>query len=259
VLSGTPLYNGVITGAFVDPTSGSSVTVTSFQMNAGYFDSIGSTELIWYDSSGNKLGSQKNKALGIILFNVTAPKGAASWRIQEVGSEPSGYAIDNVSFNAPQTKCGDTRDALIQEYATYKVAFNPICSDFTQSASAVNYSFAQLNWGTYSWALVRQPLTTAYPAPGLGSWVTYIGSVHTINSAYRNPAHNAAVGGAPASRHLFGDAVDLQNVTRTQSEHDQLAAAAMSAGADYIEPVTGPCKLGCVHADWRSHPGPYIQ
>jgi uncharacterized protein YcbK (DUF882 family) len=30
-----------------------------------------------------------------------------------------------------------------------------------------------------------------------------------IVSGYRDPAHNARVGGAPASRHLHGDAADL--------------------------------------------------
>ena len=36
--------------------------------------------------------------------------------------------------------------------------------------------------------------------------------VHRVDvlSGYRTPAHNASVGGAPDSRHLYGDAADIQ-------------------------------------------------
>lgn len=45
-----------------------------------------------------------------------------------------------------------------------------------------------------------------------------VGKPLIINSAYRDPIHNARVGGAPLSRHKFGDAFDisLSNQTRLQ-------------------------------------------
>jgi hypothetical protein len=91
--------------------------------------------------------------------------------------------------------------------------------------------------------------------------------VHHINSAYRNPDHNAekCVGpGRPGSRHMFGDAVDLQNKSRTLSEWKYLIDMADVAHADFVErnKKTGlpipPCNLGCAHADWREHPGGYV-
>jgi hypothetical protein len=36
-----------------------------------------------------------------------------------------------------------------------------------------------------------------------------------------------------------------------------LWTAAAKANADYIEPQSGPCKLNCLHADWRNHDGGY--
>ncbi len=36
-----------------------------------------------------------------------------------------------------------------------------------------------------------------------------IGEPLRINSAYRSPLHNARVGGAPLSRHKYGDAIDI--------------------------------------------------
>jgi hypothetical protein len=156
--------------------------------------------------------------------------------------------------------CGDERDSIIKEYITYKIPFTPTCDEFTQTAHTADYSFSDLNTGDYSWALIRQPLVnSAVVGYGLEKWVANIGSVHLITSAYRNPARNARVGGATSSRHLYGDAVDLQNVTRSTSEYNLLRKAALSAGADYVEPLNGPCGTGCVHADWRKHKGPYAQ
>jgi len=37
-----------------------------------------------------------------------------------------------------------------------------------------------------------------------------LGASITINSGYRSPAHNAAIGGATASRHVVGDAADIR-------------------------------------------------
>lgn len=49
VLSGTPRFEGSITGTFIDPNTGQSATVPTFTLEAGYFDSVGSTQLRWYD------------------------------------------------------------------------------------------------------------------------------------------------------------------------------------------------------------------
>ena len=163
--------------------------------------------------------------------------------------------------------CGDERDDIISEYKKYKVSLTPKCDDFSQSASSSNYLFSQFNTGDYSYALVRQPLITSTASGyGLDTWIKYIGKVHSINSAYRNPVHNfkpvnegGAGSTAKQSRHMFGDAVDLKNETRTLKEYGLLKKAASTASADYIEPWTGPCKNGCVHADWRKHSGVYAK
>jgi len=50
---------------------------------------------------------------------------------------------------------------------------------------------------------------------------------------------------------------DLRNETYTENEWTAMHTAAANANADYIEPRDGPCGLGCVHADWRTHSGGY--
>ena len=57
----------------------------------------------------------------------------------------------------------------------------------------------------------------------------------------------------PQSRHMYGDAADLRNESRTEEEWKAMYGAALRAHASFREPRDGPCKLNCVHADWRPH------
>jgi hypothetical protein len=154
--------------------------------------------------------------------------------------------------------CGDDRDQLIAQYAAHGVGFTPQCWDFMNGASYpynmvyARYPFIDMRSPDALWAILRYPLTTPYPSVfGLDRWVAaYGGTMFPVNSVYRTPAHNAAVGGAQYSRHLFGDAVDAD--AGTQALWNALKAAADSAHADYIEPQS-QSGLGHVHADWRGH------
>jgi len=65
-----------------------------------------------------------------------------------------------------------------------------------------------------------------------------------VNSGYRNPDYNAAVGGATWSRHMYGDAFDLDPVSVTL---DDLADACYAEGADFVSVY-----VSHVHCDWRN-------
>lgn len=97
VLSGTPLFFGSITGTFVDPATGSPVVVTSFSLDAGYFDGLGTFDLSWFNKDGALLGSESNTEIGIQTFTVTGV-GIASFQVSD-GSDAAGFAIDNVAFD----------------------------------------------------------------------------------------------------------------------------------------------------------------
>ena len=178
------------------------------------------------------------------------------------------------NFSTGRSGCGDNRDQIIQEYANYNVVFYPgttpqsslpRCIDFTGQAHTSFYTFGDLDTGDNShWAIIRSPIVNGSSAGyGLDAWVNHLGGgpARPLNSVYRNPAHNFSVGGAKRSRHMFGDAVDMRNISRTKKEYYTLAFNAALAQAlkyGYIEPLSGPCKLGCVHADWRNAPGPFV-
>jgi hypothetical protein len=101
VLSGYPQFNGSITGKFVDPATGKAGTVNEFSLDAGYFDDLHSTKLTWYNSAGKAIGSATDSIIGIQHFDITSATPIAKFKIKEIGTELSGYAIDNVSFNTP--------------------------------------------------------------------------------------------------------------------------------------------------------------
>lgn len=103
VLSGSPRFQGAIEGIFVNPSDGETpVIVESFSLDAGYFDSNGSTRIEWFDPDGEKLGQRTNTHFGIQRFDIEGGN-IARFRISIIENEPAGYAIDNVSFKPVQS------------------------------------------------------------------------------------------------------------------------------------------------------------
>ncbi|MEL6348405.1 MAG: D-Ala-D-Ala carboxypeptidase family metallohydrolase [Myxococcota bacterium] len=67
-----------------------------------------------------------------------------------------------------------------------------------------------------------------------------------VTSGYRNVVYNDRVGGATWSRHMYGDAVDLQSDAVSL---DDLAALCEDQGAAFVSVYTNH-----VHCDWRTTP-----
>lgn len=169
-----------------------------------------------------------------------------------------GTTVALACATAAHAACGDSRDALIQEYVTYGVSLHPTCSNFTSSRRTEYFAFSELETGDYSWALLRSPFVAAKSAGyGIDRWRYEYGGPRYTNSVYRNPARNQRIGGATQSRHMYGDAADLDNRSGSTSEWWNMYYAAGRAHADWREPTNGPCGYACHHADWRSHSGGY--
>jgi len=97
VLSGSPLFSGAIVGRFVVPSTSSSATVNSFTLDVGYIDSPGSVAVSAYGLNGGLLRRVFPSQVGIDPVTISTA-GIASFRVEAVGYEPAGFAIDNVSF-----------------------------------------------------------------------------------------------------------------------------------------------------------------
>ncbi|MGD0246760.1 MAG: SGNH/GDSL hydrolase family protein [Streptosporangiaceae bacterium] len=96
VLSGTPLFNGSITGTFVNP-DGKKRTVSQFSLDVGYIDNPGSVDVTAYGKSGRSLTVVNVDQTGIVPVTVKAA-GIASFEVAEISGDANGFAIDNVAF-----------------------------------------------------------------------------------------------------------------------------------------------------------------
>lgn len=74
----------------------------------------------------------------------------------------------------------------------------------------------------------------------------WAGASITINSGYRTPNHNASIGGASNSQHIYGKAVDIVCSDKTPL---QLAQRAETLGMKGIE---WNADLGYTHIDTRT-------
>lgn len=70
-----------------------------------------------------------------------------------------------------------------------------------------------------------------------------LGKPLIVNSAYRSPTHNRAVGGAPASKHMLGTAFDI-----AMANHDPVAFEAAARAEGFLGFGTYP-RSGFMHID----------
>ena len=81
----------------------------------------------------------------------------------------------------------------------------------------------------------------------------HFGKAVTITSGYRTPAHNAAVGGAKSSQHLYGRAADIRVEGVSVEDVAAYAESLMpNCGGIGRYPVKAGRATGWVHLDTRA-------
>lgn len=92
VLSGSPTFNGPIAVLFSEDQF-------AVGFDGGFFDAVGSTGITAFDRAGNVLGTVVNEVTGIEFLGLASDTDAiAGVFLDLVGSEPAGFAIDNLRF-----------------------------------------------------------------------------------------------------------------------------------------------------------------
>jgi hypothetical protein len=132
--------------------------------------------------------------------------------------------------------------SLIAQYPVHGVSWTPSCGDFTQTSAATYFSFAELKSPDADWAILTSSVTAGLDAIRSGR-----GSALTLSRAYSTPAHNSEISTASNSRHVYGDAGDIQ--TGSQAMWSEVSQLAKGTGA-CVEPQL-QSTLSHVHADWR--------
>lgn len=188
----------------------------------------------------------------------------ADWMAQTQTPQQNGLGYQELILGATNDtaqvttpgKCGDVRDTMIQEYLNYHVALTPVCISFTQSVFSfvTHFTFGEMNSGDYNWAILTLPLQD-----GIENTRTDYGNQSlTVNSGYRNPAHQCAIDAGAGRRctinssHVMGAAVDFASNSGTWAG----IAAAGKAATACTEPEV-QSGSGHVHLDWRRSPCPY--
>jgi hypothetical protein len=168
----------------------------------------------------------------------------------------------------------DEQSIIRQEYMNHKYFYSafiiPDYNLFVYNTSTPHFSYSELNNTVYDWAYIRSCLTN-----GLEVVRNAMDAPLTLNSCYRNPERNEAVGGVISSRHQYGYAgdvrvddwngdglngyfIDASDVdlawTNVAEDWAKLASTARTnASADYIEGYNENHTWSYVHMDWRYH------
>lgn len=106
VLSGSPQFNGPITGYFVDPLNPvKRVAASAISMRVGYLDSQRSVRLYLYDKNNKLIQYHTTSALGFENINIKLKSQPIwHWKIMTVADEPAGYAIDDFAAELVTTE-----------------------------------------------------------------------------------------------------------------------------------------------------------
>jgi hypothetical protein len=147
-------------------------------------------------------------------------------------------------------------DQLRFEYAIRSLPC-PLASRFSQGKRSKYFTNANLNKGTYSWALLPDEMLDILDRIYIE--MSALGYQVQLNSCYRNPVHNEGEGGDPGSQHQFGRAVDFQ--TFDFDESGAVDATDWTLLRDIIkkQSPTGiesmaDSGIGHVHAQWTNIP-----
>lgn len=94
VLSGTPMFNGGIAVLFSEDQFG-------VGFDGGFFNAVASTAITAFARDGSLIGSVANTVTGVEFLGLVTDDGSeaiAGVFLDLVGSEPFGFAIDNIRF-----------------------------------------------------------------------------------------------------------------------------------------------------------------
>ncbi|MDZ7638496.1 MAG: D-Ala-D-Ala carboxypeptidase family metallohydrolase [Bryobacterales bacterium] len=253
VYDATPVINAIVPNTI--PAGGSEV-VEIWGLNFGTNPSVQASAGI---TVGTIVYSSPNQINVQLTHNPGFPPGQYNVWVTSSGFSGSGFqqapgggggsqAQSNQGTVQAQPSCPINHQSQVYDQyrnIVYGTSYRPTCAVIETNISTTNFTFNELNVNNnLTYGIFTQALRT-----GVECVRTQNGNVAlTINSAYRTPARNQAVGGATESRNIYGDAVDF-------------AASAQSTLRTNVDTIRDECSA-CrepihltptwVHFDWRA-------
>jgi hypothetical protein len=216
---------------------------TSYKIFTSNAPAVDSTDTLWTTTTTSALSKQMTTAPGYRYFRVYAYNSAGTL-----------LSYSNV-FGAAKYESGlvvkmKTDSALTATYPSSTAANYQKPTWFITLDSTVKSSYVAANFQLGEF-ISESTITSGIVDPLMVSHVQNARSrygVMSLNSGYRTPNHNASVGGATFSRHMYGDAIDVP--AATTSVFNSLKTAFAPEYPSYIEPYD-QASNNHYHGDWR--------
>jgi hypothetical protein len=205
-----------------------------------------STSTSYTTSSGTAISSTMSSSIGYRFFRVYAYNSAhtllAYSNVIGIAKYQTGLVIRMKTDSALTNSYPDPAGSGNAAYYQRPVWFITINATVLNSYVAPNFKVSEFITESITSALI-DPLMVQHVQNARNRY-----GAMTVNSGYRTPAHNAAIGGATYSRHMYGDAIDIAASTLSQWQAQTNAFA--PENPSYVETYAEGGSHH-YHGDWR--------
>ncbi|HWI52732.1 MAG TPA: D-Ala-D-Ala carboxypeptidase family metallohydrolase [Symbiobacteriaceae bacterium] len=206
-----------------------------------------STSTQYTTTSATSLSSTMNTTIGYRFFRIYAYNASGTLlaysNVVGIAKYPSGVVV---RMKQDATLTNSYPDPASSPNATYykrPVWFITVDSTVRAAKAAANFTIGEFISETGLTSAIVDPLMVQHSQNARNRY-----GVLVVNSGYRSPAHNRAIGGATYSRHMWGDAVDMD--ANTSAQYSAINSAFAAESPSYVESFAEG-GYNHWHGDWR--------
>jgi hypothetical protein len=203
---------------------------------------------LYTTTSGTSVSSTMNSSIGYRYFRIYAYDASglllAYSNVVGIAKYPSGLVVRMKQDTALTASYPDPNGVYAPAYYQRPTWFITVNPTVLASYVAPNFKMSELISQAGLTSALVDPITVQH----LQNARYRYGVVMIVTSGYRTPASNAAIGGSKYSRHLYGDAFDIN--ASNYSVYSALDAAFAPEGPSYVE-SWAEAGQNHWHGDWR--------
>ncbi|MBL0385920.1 hypothetical protein JJB07_04580 [Tumebacillus sp. ITR2] len=235
----------VATNYMVNMSWGAVTGASKYVIKTSNSPHVDEADVDWATTTGTSLSKQMTTAVGYRYFKVYAYNSSGTLLAYSNQVGAAKYQTGTVIRMKTDSSLTSTYPTSSASNYQKPVWFITLDSNSKAANVAPNFQLGEF--------IAESTITSGVVDPMMIQHVqnarTRKGSAMSINSGYRTPNHNAAVGGASLSRHMWGDAVDVP--ATTTSDYNYYNSLFSAEGPDYIESFA-EAGYSHWHGDWRN-------
>ncbi|HEU4962374.1 MAG TPA: D-Ala-D-Ala carboxypeptidase family metallohydrolase [Bacilli bacterium] len=217
---------------------------THYKVRTANDPGISTSDLVWADVTSSSLHKQMSSSVGYRYFKIYAYDSAGTLlaysNIVGAAKYPSGLVVKMKKDSALTNSYPYSTSANYQKPKWF-ITLN---STVKSSYCAANFQIGEFITESTITSGIVDPLMVQHVQAARNRY-----GVMPINSGFRTPSHNAAIGGATFSRHMYGDAVDIP--ASSSSAYNSLNNVFAPEYPSYVEPYSQG-GYNHWHGDWRN-------